>query len=115
MERGAGVAVGPVSGWSEKGGITGLEEKVPLKGLENVKLLATLDILNPRPQEGLNKTFSSKFKKPKFVNARSCGVGSARLGGAGPQELEEKGPGKIAGALDAACGHGKVGHESEKD
>ncbi|KAI5650460.1 hypothetical protein M9H77_36465 [Catharanthus roseus] len=40
--------------------------KVPLKGHENIKLLATLDILNPRPQEGLNKIFSSKFKQPKL-------------------------------------------------
>ncbi|KAI5668867.1 hypothetical protein M9H77_18720 [Catharanthus roseus] len=27
----------------------------------------TLDILNPRLQEGLNKIFSSKFKQPKFL------------------------------------------------
>ncbi|KAI5675891.1 hypothetical protein M9H77_06841 [Catharanthus roseus] len=40
-------------------------EKVPLRGLENVKLLVTLDILNPRLQEGLNKIISSKFKQPK--------------------------------------------------
>ncbi|KAI5649703.1 hypothetical protein M9H77_35708 [Catharanthus roseus] len=39
-------------------------KKVSLKGLENAKLLATLDILNPKTQEGLNKIFSSKFKQP---------------------------------------------------
>ncbi|KAI5675746.1 hypothetical protein M9H77_06696 [Catharanthus roseus] len=41
------------------------KKKVPLKGLENVKLQATMDISNPRPQEGLNKIFSSNFKQPK--------------------------------------------------
>ncbi|KAI5650200.1 hypothetical protein M9H77_36205 [Catharanthus roseus] len=45
---------------TNKTSVTSRREKVPLKGLENVKLLATLDILNPRPQEGLNKIFSSK-------------------------------------------------------
>ncbi|KAI5676472.1 hypothetical protein M9H77_07422 [Catharanthus roseus] len=50
---------------TNKTSVTSRREKVPLEGLENVKLLATLDILNPRPQEGLNKIFFSKFKKPK--------------------------------------------------
>ncbi|KAI5657880.1 hypothetical protein M9H77_26673 [Catharanthus roseus] len=50
-----------------KTSVTRRREKVPLKGLEYVKLLATLDVLNPRPQEGLNKIFSSKFKQPKVL------------------------------------------------
>ncbi|KAI5658090.1 hypothetical protein M9H77_26883 [Catharanthus roseus] len=50
-----------------KTSVTSGKEKVPLIGLENVKLLATLDILNSRPQEGLNKIFSSKFKQPKVA------------------------------------------------
>ncbi|KAI5672372.1 hypothetical protein M9H77_12736 [Catharanthus roseus] len=33
-----------------------MQKKVPLKGLENVKLQATLDIANPRPQEALVNT-----------------------------------------------------------
>ncbi|KAI5676090.1 hypothetical protein M9H77_07042 [Catharanthus roseus] len=53
---------------TNKTSLTSRREKVPLKRLENVKLLATLDILNPRPQEGLNKIFSSKFKKPKSTS-----------------------------------------------
>ncbi|KAI5649850.1 hypothetical protein M9H77_35855 [Catharanthus roseus] len=50
---------------TNKPSVTSRREKVSLKGLENVKPLATLDILNPRAQEGLNKIFSSKFKQPK--------------------------------------------------
>ncbi|KAI5671385.1 hypothetical protein M9H77_11749 [Catharanthus roseus] len=50
----------------KKTSATSRRERVPLKELENVKLRATLDILNPRPQEGLNKIFSSKFKQPKL-------------------------------------------------
>ncbi|KAI5672357.1 hypothetical protein M9H77_12721 [Catharanthus roseus] len=48
--------------------VTSIKEKVPLKGLENVKLLATLDILNPRPKKGLKKFFSSKVKQSKMKN-----------------------------------------------
>ncbi|KAI5658016.1 hypothetical protein M9H77_26809 [Catharanthus roseus] len=55
-------------GETNKTNVISRREKVPLKGLENVKLLATLDILNPRPQEGLNKIFSSKFKQPKSTS-----------------------------------------------
>ncbi|KAI5671007.1 hypothetical protein M9H77_11371 [Catharanthus roseus] len=53
---------------NKKISVTSRREKVPLKGLENVKLLATLDILNPRPQEDLNKIFSSNFKQPKITS-----------------------------------------------
>ncbi|KAI5666891.1 hypothetical protein M9H77_16744 [Catharanthus roseus] len=47
--------------------VTSRREKVPLKVLENVKRLATLDILNPRSQEGSNEIFSSKFKQHKLL------------------------------------------------
>ncbi|KAI5664205.1 hypothetical protein M9H77_23528 [Catharanthus roseus] len=53
---------------TNKTNVTSRREKVPWKGLENVKLLAPLVILNPRPQEGLNKIFSSKFKEPKSTS-----------------------------------------------
>ncbi|KAI5664123.1 hypothetical protein M9H77_23446 [Catharanthus roseus] len=53
-------------GENNKTSVTSRRVKVPSKELENVKLLATLDILNPRPQEGVNKILSSKFKQPKF-------------------------------------------------
>ncbi|KAI5676226.1 hypothetical protein M9H77_07176 [Catharanthus roseus] len=55
-------------GEENKTSVTSRREKVPLKGLENVKLLATLDILNPTTQEVLNKIFSSKFKQPKSTS-----------------------------------------------
>ncbi|KAI5668710.1 hypothetical protein M9H77_18563 [Catharanthus roseus] len=58
----------PVSERTNKTSVTSRREKVPLKGLENIKLLASLDILNPRPQEGLKKIFSSKFKQPKSTS-----------------------------------------------
>ncbi|KAI5667176.1 hypothetical protein M9H77_17029 [Catharanthus roseus] len=53
---------------TNKTSVTSRKAKVPLKGLEKVKLLASLDILNPRPQEGLNKILSSKFKQPKSTS-----------------------------------------------
>ncbi|KAI5664040.1 hypothetical protein M9H77_23363 [Catharanthus roseus] len=55
-------------GETNKTSVTSRREKVPLKGFENDKLLATFDILNPRPQEGLNKIFSSNFKQPKSTS-----------------------------------------------
>ncbi|KAI5676651.1 hypothetical protein M9H77_07601 [Catharanthus roseus] len=55
---------------TNKTSVTSRREKVPLKGLENVKLLATLDILNPRPQEGLNEIFSSKFNEGILMISR---------------------------------------------
>ncbi|KAI5676938.1 hypothetical protein M9H77_07888 [Catharanthus roseus] len=58
----------PVRERTNKTSVTSRREKVPLKELGNVKLLATLDILNPRPQEGLKKLFSSKFKQPKSTS-----------------------------------------------
>ncbi|KAI5667248.1 hypothetical protein M9H77_17101 [Catharanthus roseus] len=43
---------------TNKTSITSRKEKVPLIGLEIVKLLATLDILNPRPQEALETSLA---------------------------------------------------------
>ncbi|KAI5652384.1 hypothetical protein M9H77_29571 [Catharanthus roseus] len=51
--------------------VTGRREKVPLKGLENVKLLATLDILNPRPQE-----VDLPWLLSQLLNVLACLTGS---------------------------------------
>ncbi|KAI5667395.1 hypothetical protein M9H77_17248 [Catharanthus roseus] len=56
---------------TNKTSITSRRQKVPLKGFENIKLLATLDILHPGPQEGLNKIFSSMFNQPKAFSPTS--------------------------------------------